>query len=618
MVLFLQCVAEAVAEHGLRGLAGVIPGGGAMFDIAAAVWQKYRERRNHAEQREEIQRLAEASNAEVKRAAEEAARKAAANQPEVLPALELFLTQIPATIRQSLKRSDDPSGKTVPPGFALRGPEDVAKLLPQALPRFRAGDALPGKAGWVLDRPLGVGGFGEVWLARHPQFQSLRGAVKFCRHLEMSDREMLHEGKLIDRLLAQGSHPNIVRLLDVNLEGDAPWLMYEYADGGDLADRIHHWAALPPADRQEQAVAALRELAAAVGHFHRLQPAIVHRDLKPANILLDGTGRLRITDFGIGGIAARHMIDEQTRHSATRTGRLLSCLAGSYTPLYASPQQRDGEAPDPRDDVHALGVIGYQMLTGQLGQGVGPDFAEDLLETGVVPDLVDLLRRCTAQRIDRRPRDAAEVAAALAALPTRKAAATVPVAVPVVAPVPVVQPAPVEVYPVKPPPVPAEDASPRGGWTDALREILDDPIQKVAFIQQSRSFLKVLKTTEKNIEDTRVLSIILPTLFGTGVVVAIAVPTSVTGALSILVAVTLGLLGGAVVSGALLLLLWVICRMQKAKQDAAVETYAVAFPELADHCGGTARLRNQDFIRSILDSVDDLPKPGFFERLLGG
>src|SRR6202044_1470931 len=102
--------------------------------------------------------------------------------------------------------------------------------------------------------------------------------------------------KVIDQLLKHGDHPNIVKLMDVHLEGDAPWLMYEYVEGGDLTDLIHQWSALPPSERQQKALAALQELAAAIGHFHRLDPVIVHRDLKPANILRDKNGRLRITD----------------------------------------------------------------------------------------------------------------------------------------------------------------------------------------------------------------------------------------------------------------------------------------------------------------------------------
>src|ERR1043165_3895635 len=167
MYLFFQCVAEVVTEKGVRGLAEFVPGGGAMYDVAEGVWKKYRERCQEKQQRDEIQRLAQASFEDVTQAASDAAQKAAA-PPEILPALELYLTQVPASIRQSLKRADDPTGTTVPATFALRSADDVAKLLPPGLPRFRPGDPLPGSGGWVLEKPLGIGDFGEVWLVRPP------------------------------------------------------------------------------------------------------------------------------------------------------------------------------------------------------------------------------------------------------------------------------------------------------------------------------------------------------------------------------------------------------------------------------------------------------------------
>ena len=413
MFVFLKCVAEAAAEKGLRGLAGMVPGGPYAIDVARGALERYRARRNAAEMRADIQQLAQASFEVARKAGAEAAKDADAT-PEDRLSLELFLTQIPGAARQSLKRSDDPLGLTVPAAFALNTPDDVLKLLPPRPPKFRPGDPLPGKPGWELVEPLGTGGFGEVWLARHPRMASLAGAVKFCHRDQVND--LRHEGGLIDRVMAQGEHPNVVPLVDVHLDGETPWLMFKYVAGGDLGDVIHEWRAAATPDRVKNVVAALRELAAAVGRFHALSPSVVHRDLKPSNILRDrATGQLRITDFGIGAVTAKAALAEETRGETTRGGRLLSYLRGSYTPLYSSPQQRDGADPDPRDDVHALGVIGYQMLTGNLSQGAGPDFADDLRDAGAGEDLIALLGRCVAQKADRRPKDARELAEALSA-----------------------------------------------------------------------------------------------------------------------------------------------------------------------------------------------------------
>src|SRR5205823_5369756 len=92
-----------------------------------------------------------------------------------------YLTQVPAMIRRSLRRPSDAKGSTVPPSLALKQPEDLLPFLPPRAPRFKPGDRpLPG-VDWVLEEPLGVGGFGEVWKARHAHLTSKAPvALKFC------------------------------------------------------------------------------------------------------------------------------------------------------------------------------------------------------------------------------------------------------------------------------------------------------------------------------------------------------------------------------------------------------------------------------------------------------
>ena len=425
MIVFVRCVAEAVAEHGVRGLVEMVPGGKFAADVAASAWQRYRLLKREAALRADLEELARANFDDARRAAAEAVRDALpADTPDADKiSLELYLTQLPGAVRQTLKRPDDPTGLTTPAAFDLASPDDVVKLLPARPPRFAPGAPLPGKPGWVLADLLGAGGFGEVWLAKHPRLASLSGAVKFC-HGERG-RDLVHESGLIDRVMAAGRHPGIVPLLDVHLDGDAPWVMFEYVPGGDLADLIREWQALPPAERLTAAVGALAELAAAVGHFHRLTPVVVHRDLKPSNILRDrAAGRVRVTDFGIGAVTASATIREETAGAGTRAGRLQSYLRGSHTPLYASPQQRDGAEPDPRDDVHALGVIAYQMFIGRLDAEVKADFARQLKRAEVPDGLIELIGDSAAEDVTARPADAAAFAERLTPwLPTAAAPA---------------------------------------------------------------------------------------------------------------------------------------------------------------------------------------------------
>src|SRR5205814_9423418 len=125
----------------------------------------------------------------------------------------------------------------------------------------------------------------------------------------------------------------------------------------------------------------------------------------------------KAADCGIGGPAAAASLAEATRRAST--GGFVSQLWGSHPPLYASPQQQSGTPPDPRDDVHALGVIGFQMLTGKLDATLGADYAKTLRKHGVGEPLIELLGDCAAHDPDNPPRAAAELAERPATLAPR-------------------------------------------------------------------------------------------------------------------------------------------------------------------------------------------------------
>jgi serine/threonine protein kinase len=449
MLTLFKSVAEAIASRGLVSLARELPLGSTLMDIASEAWRRYRGARQVEEIREDAQKIAQATAAEVKQLAAEAARAAAPNEPAKATEIELYLTQMQAQVRQTFRRSSDPSGVTIPPMLELDRPEQLLSLLPARVSQFRPGDALPGREGWRLTELLGIGGFGEVWLAAHPRFASLKRAIKFCLDLSAADRTLLHEGGLIDRVMHAGSVPNVVPLIDAHLEGDAPWLMYEYVGGGDLAGLVAEWGQLPAAERQTRALAALRQVATAVAHFHRLRPSVVHRDLKPANVLVDlsrdaSSPVLKVADFGIGGIAARKELD--AAYTAT-VSRLTTAARGAYTPNYASPQHRRGLPPDPRDDVYALGVIGYQLLVGDVTaeRPGGKGWRRDLQNRGADTALLDLLESCWDDDPAERPADAGELLTRLEAKPQPLPSVPGPTASP---PAPSGKP--------EPPPIPAE------------------------------------------------------------------------------------------------------------------------------------------------------------------
>jgi formylglycine-generating enzyme required for sulfatase activity len=407
---FFKFITKAVLNAVGFGLAGdfaveVVP------DVARDVWRRWAGGKPPEQLQAEVQAVAALSDAEARRQAEQAVTEEAADQPEAIQLkLITYLAGVPATIRRSQRRPADPDGRTV--RSCLRQPADLLPLLPVRLPRFAAGDRPAGIGDWELEELLGAGGFGEVWKARNPHLAE-PVALKFCLD-EQAARVLRNEAALLARVMSQGRHPGIVQLRHTYLSADPPCLEYEYVPGGDLAGLIAAWQQGTVPARPEQAARLLQALAGIVGFLHRLDPPVVHRDLKPANILLQPTGRatvsLRVTDLGIGGLAAGQALVSGwgTRTAEPSLGR---ALRGAHTPLYASPQQQRGEAPDPRDDVHALGVIWYQLLTGDLALlSLPPDWRDELAERGVAEPMLRLLGACLSARAERRPADAAVLA----------------------------------------------------------------------------------------------------------------------------------------------------------------------------------------------------------------
>jgi parallel beta-helix repeat protein len=211
--------------------------------------------------------------------------------------------------------------------------------------------------------------------------------------------------------------------LHTYLNAETPCLEYEYVAGGDLSKVIAQGNRSPSVLTVEEATRWVYKLAEIVGFAHGLKPPIVHRDLKPANILLHRIGKgavtPRVADFGIGGVVAEQALAAARDNSSSR-GFLSTALRGTHTPLYASPQQVRGEAPDPRDDVHALGIIWYQLLTGDLNILALPaDWQDEVRGRGSSDELFALLSSCLASRAEKRPADANELARQIKALQTK-------------------------------------------------------------------------------------------------------------------------------------------------------------------------------------------------------
>ena len=223
--------------------------------------------------------------------------------------------------------------------------DEVAAEQPQRIGRYR------------VERILGEGGFGRVYLAHDEQLQR-PVAVKVPHRRLVSRLEDAEAYRTEARTVASLDHPNIVPVYDVGSTEDYPcFIVSKYIDGSTLARRIQ--ANRPSVVETAELTATVAET---LHYAHR--KGVVHRDIKPGNILLDGSGKPFVADFGLA------LKEENVGHGPRYVG----------TPAYMSPEQARGEGHrvDGRTDIFSLGVVLYELLTGR--RPFHADAREELLE----------------------------------------------------------------------------------------------------------------------------------------------------------------------------------------------------------------------------------------------
>ncbi len=224
-------------------------------------------------------------------------------------------------------------------------------------------------------------------------------ALKFLSEAVDRDPARLTQLHTEVRLARQVSHPNVCRVYDVDEYEGHTFLSMEYVDGEDLASLLRRIGRFP----EDRAIEVARQICAGLAAAH--DRGVVHRDLKPANIMLDGTGRIRITDFGLAGAAGE------------------SLRAG--TPAYMSPEQLAGGEITPRSDVYALGLVLYELFTGRRAlegsnlaeliakrEQAGITHPSDIVR-GLEPTIDRAIMRCLEPAPALRPASALAVAASL-------------------------------------------------------------------------------------------------------------------------------------------------------------------------------------------------------------
>jgi len=262
-------------------------------------------------------------------------------------------------------------------------------------------DALAGKMldnRYYIIKPLGEGGMGAVYLGE--QISTKRKvAVKVMRSMSQTRLdEALSFFRQEAAALAKLNHPSIAQIYDSSITGDALYIAMEYIEGESLRERLDRQGALPVGE----AVRILREICAGLEIAHN--QGIIHRDMKPENIMLvkdhKGDLRIKILDFGLAILDNKDAIQNLSG---------AGMVAG--TPAYMSPEQVNGLQVTTATDVYSLGVIGYEMLTGQ-----NPFQGKSAIETmsnhcklvpvalrSLVPGITQVLDSVILEALDKDP-----------------------------------------------------------------------------------------------------------------------------------------------------------------------------------------------------------------------
>jgi len=252
---------------------------------------------------------------------------------------------------------------------------------------------------------LGVGGMGEVYRADDLKIGQAV-ALKFLPEAFEHDRDRLEKLMVELRTARQVSHPNVCRVYDVGDVDGRRFLTMEYVDGEDLRGLLKRIGRLP----EDKGLEIARQICAGLAAIH--DRGVLHRDLKPANIMLDGRGRVRLTDFGLA--------------TATTGAGTDGEIAG--TPAYMAPEQLGGRPLSPATDLYSLGLVLFELFTGErVHKGdrladaregrAGATTTTTLTTSGsgskVDPIVLRVIERCLDADPARRPQSAIIVSAAL-------------------------------------------------------------------------------------------------------------------------------------------------------------------------------------------------------------
>jgi predicted Ser/Thr protein kinase len=265
------------------------------------------------------------------------------------------------------------TGGESPSGFTPPSIEEIAKLFPQ----------------FEVHGFIGKGGMGAVYKARQPALDRFV-ALKILPPTSADDPGFTERFNREARALARLNHPNIVAVHEFGTTDGLNYLVMEYVDGANLREIVRLGRLAP-----EKALQIVPQICDALQFAHG--EGIVHRDIKPENILLDRKGRVKITDFGIARIVGIQ----------TEAVRLTGAKDLIGTPQYMAPEQFENpQGVDHRADIFSLGVVFYELLTGELPLG---RFSPPSRKVQVDVRLDDVVLRALEKEPERRYQQAGEI-----------------------------------------------------------------------------------------------------------------------------------------------------------------------------------------------------------------
>ena len=339
-----------------------------------------------------------------------------------------------------------PSCQSTLPADYTHCPRDGSPLISVA--EWAEGSLIRGK--YRILAKLGEGGMATVYKATHTRFKELR-ALKVISPTLATDANFVRRFEQEAIVTRKLQHPNAVRVDDIDeAEDGRPFIVMEYVEGRSLKDVIEQEApmALP------RVCSIIEQAASALDAAHAI--GLIHRDIKPGNIALVSSSDARmpeavkILDFGIAKIKEAQLEDSKTHSRLNLTLTDTGMLIG--TPAYMSPEQAKGmrgDGLDGRSDLYSLGIVMYQMLTGEL-----PLKADSTIEQlmahlntppqpiravrpDISPEVAAVVMRCLEKNRDLRPRNGQALCDELRAATIRPAAAPPPAPpAPILAPVP--------------------------------------------------------------------------------------------------------------------------------------------------------------------------------------